>query len=84
MKMGASKHDGKRYRIGKEPVRMAHHNEVTWRRLREQVQLNGELHYQTLVKLAVGHVSGSKGHPHPQSFVRYCIRSGWLVARCDP
>jgi len=76
--LGESKYDGKYYRIGRTPERMATHNDVTWRRLAEHLEHKGKAHYRALVKLAEGHVSGTKSSPRPQSFIRYCIRSGWL------
>ena len=75
-----SKYDNAFYSVAEQPESMKPHNQASWDKLFRHLSLNRKLHYQTLVKLAEGHVLGSKRAPAPASFVRYCIRCGWLKA----
>jgi len=73
-----SKYDHAFYKLDRTPNSMLAHNQISWDKLWNHLALNGKLHYQTLVRLAEGHKSDTKTAPGPASFVRYCIRSGWL------
>ena len=79
-----SKYDGIYYGLGNPgPMvgQLSSHVRRTWIIIAGSLTLNSELHYLTLVELAHGHTCANKLADNPASFVRYCIRSGWLVAQ---
>jgi hypothetical protein len=66
------------YRIKHLPLRMAPHNETTWRKLETEITRHGKVSFDRLTALCEGHKHGTKSANHPYQFVTYCIRRGWL------
>lgn len=74
-----TKYAGKKYRVGRPPGTMALHNHVSWMIIEAMIKAYGAREFWDLAVAVRGHKHGDKAAKGPQSFVRYCIREGWLV-----
>ncbi len=76
----ATKYVG-RYRLKSAPGPLAHHNQVSWNIIEAILNAYGSADFWDLAVAVRDHKHGTKKAKGPQSFVRYCIRSGW-IERC--
>lgn len=77
----ASKYAGKRYKLGLRPSRrFADHNHRSWTIIETILQFDSDRDFWDLAVAVRGHkhYGDTKQDKGPQSFVRYCIRAGWL------
>ena len=72
-------YDGE-YQLLYEPSALAPHNEGSWRIIYAIMLAYGSARFWDLCAAVRGHrhMDREKTGLGPQSFVRYCIRSGWL------
>lgn len=70
--------DAGRYKLGAKPVRLVAHNAASWRIIEAILEARGTADYYDLAVAVRGHEHGDKAAKGPQSFVSYCIKSGWL------
>ena len=71
------------FRLGKTPpANMVRHNWISWRIIEAILEARGEAHFRTLEAATRGHEHGDEAHKGRGSgaFVRYCMRSGWIVS----
>ena len=66
------------YKLGERPQTLALHNRASWKIIEAILDAYGTADFWDLAVAVRGHKHGTKGAKGPQSFVRYCIRSGWL------
>jgi len=67
------------YRLKKSPLRLAEHNEITWKKIEAVILAKGgKAGFDELCSASINHKHGTKTANHPYQFVTYCIRSGWL------
>lgn len=71
--------DAGAYRIGSPPNRLAPHNQESWNIIEAILTAYGTADYYDLAVAVRRHKHGDKKAHGPQSFVSYCIRSGWLT-----
>ena len=71
-----------RYRLKNRPERLVNHNYVSWKIIEAILEAYGSADFWDLAAAVRGHKHGTMKAKGPQSFVRYCIRSGW-IERCD-
>lgn len=81
--IGRPSKDAGRYKLGEQPSRLSPHNEASWRVIEAILQAYSVADFYDLAVAVRHHVHGDKAAAGPQSFVSYCIRSGWLV-RAQP
>ena len=67
-----------RYKLGSLPQSLASHNLKSWKIIETILDAYGTADFWDLAVAVRGHKHGTKKVKGPQSFVRYCIRSGWL------
>lgn len=67
-----------RYQLGIQPQSLASHNLRSWKIIEAIMNAYGAADFLDLAVAVRGHQHGTKKANGPQSFVRYCIRSGWL------
>ena len=72
-----TKYEG-RYRIKSPPQGLAPHNQVSWKVIAAVLDAYETADFWDLSVAVRGHKHGTKKVKGPQSFVRYCIRCGWL------
>ena len=76
---GTPSKDAGRYELAKSPSRaLAPHNLASWRIIEAILIARGEADYYDLAVAVRGHEHGTKAAVGPQSFISYCIKSGWL------
>ena len=66
------------YKIGTWPQTLIPHNLQSWRIIEAILDAYGCADFWDLSVAVRDHKHGTKNAKGPQSFVRYCIRSGWL------
>jgi hypothetical protein len=66
------------YRLGVAPQGLASHNLASWRVIEAILAAYGTADFWDLAVAVRGHKHGTQRVRGPQSFVRYCIRNGWL------
>ncbi len=67
------------YKLGDSPHSLLPHNLHSWRIIEAILVAYDTADFWDLAVAVRGHKHGKKRVRGPQSFVRYCIRSGWLV-----
>ena len=67
------------YKLGEAPQSLMRHNLQSWQIIEAILCAYGRADFWDLSVAVRGHKHGTKSAKGPQSFVRYCIRSGWLV-----
>ncbi len=75
--MESSKYDG-RYRISRQPVRMKLHNADSWAVVQAILIGKRTADFRDLAVAVRNHKHYGTDPGHPQNFIAYCIRSGWL------
>lgn len=80
-----SKYAGQSYRRGRTPAGLLSHNAVSWSKIDAVLARRHLATYDELCGAALGHEPGTKRYQgrapslNAASFIRYCIRNGWLV-----
>lgn len=77
--IGRPSKDAGIYKLGTCPSRLASHNQASWNVLKAILEAYGTADFYDLAVAVRRHVHGDKSASGPQSFVSYCIRSGWLT-----
>ena len=67
------------YKLGELPQNLLPHNLESWRIVEAILRAYQTADFWDLSVAVRGHRHGTKAAKGPQSFIRYCIRSGWLV-----
>jgi hypothetical protein len=73
---------GGMYRLKSRPERLVPHNQKSWKIIEAILDAYGSADFWDLAVAVRQHKHGTKRARGPQSFIRYCIRSGW-IERCD-
>ncbi len=76
--LGRATKDAGIYKLGTAPTRLAPHNQESWDIIVAILKAYGKADYYDLAVSVRQHKHGDKAASGPQSFVSYCIRSGWL------
>jgi hypothetical protein len=79
VEMEPSKYDG-RYRIARQPSRMKPHNAESWAVVNAILEGQKSADFRDLAVAVRNHLHYGTDPLHPQNFIAYCIRSGWLEA----
>ena len=66
------------YVLARQPRSLAPHNQASWKVIAAILEARGSADYYDLAVAVRGHEHGTKSTSGPQSFVSYCIKSGWL------
>lgn len=66
------------YKIGIRPGKLAPHNLKSWRVIEAILDAYGAAEFWDLAVAIRPHEFRTQRNRGPQSFVRYCIRSGWI------
>lgn len=77
--IGRPSKDAGTYKLAASPTRLASHNQASWNIIETILKAYGTADFYDLSVAVRQHVHGDKAASGPQSFVSYCIRSGWLV-----
>lgn len=66
--------------VGKSPSRQMsnQNNEATLNKMVAHIEQFGPQSRDALARLVDDHIHGTKGRSGGDSFVRYCLKSGWL------
>jgi hypothetical protein len=67
-----------RYALGRQPIWLAPHNERSWRIIASMLEAYETAQFWDLAAAVRDHKHGARSATTPQTFVRYCINSGWL------
>ncbi len=67
------------YKFGQAPQTLMSHNLKSWRIIEAILTAYGKADFWDLAVAVRGHKHGTKSAKGPQDFIRYCIKSGWLV-----
>lgn len=76
--IGRATKDAGVYKLGTTPSWLAPHNQESWDIIVAILKAYGRADYYDLAVSVRQHKHGDKAASGPQSFVSYCIRSGWL------
>lgn len=76
--IGRTTKDAGTYKLGTTPLHLAPHNQQSWDIIAAILKAYGTADYYDLAVSVRQHRHGDKAASGPQSFVSYCIRSGWL------
>ena len=76
--VGRPTKDAGRYKMGTTPGNLAPHNQASWSVIAAILRAYGTADYYDLAVAVRNHQHGDKKAVGPQSFISYCIRSGWL------
>lgn len=70
---------GGTYKLGEPPRSLMPHNLASWKVIEAILTAYGTADFWDLSVAVRGHKHGTKSAKGPQSFIRYCIKRGWLV-----
>jgi len=73
-----TKYAGKKYRLGDTPNMLNPDNAASWRIIEAMITAYGPRDFWDLAVACRDHKHGTQAAKGPQSWIRYCIRSGWL------
>lgn len=77
--IGRPSKDAGTYKLANTPNRLAPHNQASWNIIEAILRAYGTADFYDLSVAVRQHVHGDKAASGPQSFVSYCIRSGWIA-----